>query len=319
MTQSESSDHGALTVTLENDIVAGSDNNYTSGAGVTWNSADLDHYGEDRFVRQWGEAWSFLPFVGDEGYRTYAGWSVVHETHTPDDIELEDPPLDDQPYAGILYVDSLLYARSARWTHAWSLKLGTVGPSSQADEIQERIHDFTGDDEPQGWHTQLPDEPVINMSYTAAHLWKDGRAGESAEWRLIPVGHVGVGNYFTGAGLGLVGEVGWNLADTLGTTALRQGLSLASTVGVGPVDGWSVSFFGGISGHAIAHYLPLDGTVSRDSRSVDTETYVGSASAGLSVRSGGFALSLGGTISTDAFEGQKEDAEFGTLSFSWYF
>ena len=99
-----------------------------------------------------------------------------------------------------------------------------------------------GGDEPMGWDAQLPDEPVINVGYTVAHLWHKGSVGETAEWRLVPIGHVGLGTYFTGVGLGMYGEVGWNLVDALGTTAIREGLNAASTVGVGPVEGWSVSF-----------------------------------------------------------------------------
>jgi hypothetical protein len=63
--------------------------------------------------------WAFLPFVSDEGYATYASWTLGQEMHTPDDIRNPIPPEDDQPYAGVLYVDSLLYARKERWTHVW--------------------------------------------------------------------------------------------------------------------------------------------------------------------------------------------------------
>ncbi len=317
--QSTSDYGGALTVTLENDTLTGSDNNYTNGIGVSWVTAELDKYEDDSFVSNWGDFWAFLPFVADDGYSTYAAWSVVQEMHTPDDIRIANPPAGDQPYAGVLYVDSLLYARSGRWAHAWELKLGTAGPSSQADDTQKWFHDLVGADEPQGWDAQLPDEPVINVGLTSAYLWKSGAAGESAEWRLVPIGHAGLGTYFTGVGLGMYGEIGWNLVDALGGTGLREGLNAASTVGVGPVSGWSVAFFGGIGGHAVAHYLPLDGTVFNDSRSVDTEPFVGNTSIGVSVRRGGFTLSLAASFSTAAFETQQENAEFGTLSMSWYF
>ena len=243
---------------------------------------------------------------------------VAQEMHTPDDITNPNPPEDDQPYAGILYVDSVLYARSERWAHAWELKLGVVGPASQAENAQKDFHELIGGDEPMGWDTQLPNEPVINIGLTTAHLWAEGNAGGSAKWRLVPVGHVGLGTYFTGVGVGMYGEVGWNLVDALGGTSLRDGLNAASTVGVGPVDGWSVSFFGGLGGHAIAHYLPLDGTVFQDSRSVDTKPFVGNASLGFSVRHGTFALSLATTFTTKAFDTQEESAEFGSLSVSWF-
>src|SRR6476620_11186273 len=44
---------GALTFTVDNDVFTGSDNNYTNGLGVTWVSADLNSYDDDRFVSKW--------------------------------------------------------------------------------------------------------------------------------------------------------------------------------------------------------------------------------------------------------------------------
>ena len=151
-----------------------------------------DSYGEDSFVRKWSEFWSFLPFVEDEGYATYASWTVAQEMHTPDDITDPNPPMDDQPYAGVLYVDSMLYARKDRWAHRWQLKLGVVGPASHAGRSAEDIHELMGVDEPMGWDTQLPDEPVINVGYTAAYLTGAGRVGETAEWRVISLANAGL-------------------------------------------------------------------------------------------------------------------------------
>ena len=67
----------------------------------------------------------------------------------------------------------------------------------------------------------------------------------------------------------------------------------------------------------MGHYLPLDGTVFHDSRSVDSEPFIGMGSLGVTVRHGGFVLSLAATFFTDTFENQRESAEFGTLSMSW--
>lgn len=309
---------GAVTYTLENDVLTGSDDNYTNGFGATWVSDNIASYDDDKFVSQWGRFWDFLPFVGDDGYTTYASWTLAQEMHTPSDITLSDPPLSDQPYAGVLYVDSVMYARSERWTHAWQLQLGVTGDKSGAASMQHRVHRAIGSDEPMGWDTQLPGEAIINLGFTTAHLWKQGNVGESAQWRLVPVASVGLGNYFTGVGAGMYGEIGWNMVDALGGTSLRSGLSAASTVGVKPIDRWSVSFFGGFGGHAVAHYLPLDGTVFHDSRSVDTKPFVGNATVGISVRRGRLALSLSTNYSTKAFEGQENGAEFANLSISWF-
>lgn len=315
---SAAEDTAALTLTLENDILTSSDNNYTNGFGVSWVSNDLQSYGEDGFLGRWNEFWSFLPFADDEGYRTYAAWTLAQEMNTPDDITNPNPPLEDQPYSGILYVDSILYARRGRWAHAWELKLGVVGPASQADDTQKNVHDWIGDDEPMGWDTQLPNEPVVNISYTAAYLAAQGHVGRgAAQWRVVPVGNVGLGTYFTGAGVGAYGEVGWNLVDALGGSSLRTGLNAASTAGASPVNDWSVSFFGGGGVYGVAHYLPLDGTVFRDSRSVDSEPFVGTASLGVNVRHKKLVMSLGASFFGARTDGENQDTEYGTFSISW--
>ena len=310
---------GALTVTLENDTFTGSDNNYTNGLGVTWVSNAIDTYEERSLVRRWGEFWSFLPFVGNDGYRTYVSWTLAQEMHTPDDITVPNPPLDDQPYAGVLYLDSTVYAKKERWVHAWQLRVGVVGPASQADNVQKWIHEVTDSDEPMGWDTQLPNELVLNVGYTGTYMLAQGDLGKSAGWRIIPVASAAVGNYFTGAGLGLYGEIGWNLVDALGGSALRQGFNAASTVGVGPVDGWSVSLSGGVMGYGVVYYLPLDGTLFKDSRSVDTKPFVGLATLGIAVRHRSFTFFLGRTYFTKTFDTERRRPEFGTLSLSWYF
>jgi hypothetical protein len=310
---------GALTLTLENDSFTGSDNNYTNGLGLSWVSNGIDTYDEHSLLRRWAEFWSFLPFVGNDGYRTHVSWSLAQEMHTPDDIDDPNPPLDDQPYAGVLYLDQNLYAKGERWAHVWQLRLGVVGPASQAEDVQKWFHDLIGEDEPMGWDTQLPNEPVINVAYTGSYLLARGQLSPSASWRVIPVANAGLGTYFTGMGLGLYGEIGWNLVDALGGTALRQGFNTASTVGVGPVDAWSVSLSGGVAGYGVVHYLPLDGTVFRDSRSVDTEPLIGMVTVGISVRYRSFVAFLGRTNYTKTFATERENAEFGTLSLSWCF
>ncbi len=319
VTHSSASHDGAVTLMVDNDVFTGSDNNYTNGIGVAWTSNDLKTYDEDRFVRKWGKFWSFLPFVSKDGYDTYAAWSVAQEINTPDEIDNPNPPEDDQPYSGVLYLDSMLYARGNHSLHTWSLRLGVVGPAAHADDVQKWYHDLSGNTKPEGWHTQLPNEPVVNVDYNYAHLLFQGDLVKSASWRIVPVATGGVGTYFTGAGAGMYGEVGWNLVDAFGGTSLRAGFENASTVGVGPVRGWSVSLSGGVVGYGILHYLPLDGTVFRDSRSVDTEPFVGEATFGINVRHRSFTLSFLKTYFTDAFETERENAEFGTVSVSWFF
>lgn len=185
--------------------------------------------------------------------------------------------------------------------------------------MQRDFHQLIGADKPRGWDTQLPNEPVVNLSYTVAHLAAAGHMGRSAQWRMVPVATAGIGNYFTGAGVGVYGEVGWNLVDALGVTALRSGLNTASTIGVGPQDRWSVSFFGGIGAYGVAHFLPLDGTLFRDSRSVDSKPLIGMGSFGLCLRRDRFTLSYARTVFTKTFKTERQGTDFGTVSASWIY
>jgi len=271
---------GMLTLTVENDVFTGSDNNYTNGLGIAWVSGAAVDADDNSFVGRWTRFWSFLPFVADDGYTTYVSLSLAQEMNTPDDIRDPNPSTDDQPYSGILY------ARKRDWTHAWQFKLGVVGPASQAEVVQRDIHRMIGNEVPQAWDTQLPNEPVINITYIVANLAAMGSAGGSAEWRIVPIATAGLGNYFTGAGIGAYGEVGWNLVDALGVTALRSGLNAASTIGVGRLDRWFVSFFGGVGAYGVVRFMPLDGTMFHDSQSVDSEPVIGMGSIGFCLRRG---------------------------------
>jgi hypothetical protein len=85
------------------------------------------------------------------------------------------------------------------------------------------------------------------------------------------------------------------------------------------VDGWSVSLSGGVMGYGVAHYLPLDGTVFRDSRSVGSKPFIGMATFGISVRHRGFVFFFGRTYCSSTFDTERQKPEFGTLSLSWYF
>ena len=163
---------GAWTVTIENDTFTGSDNNYTNGIGVSWVSSPSTPTRRRSIVRRWAKFWSFLPFVGKDGYRTYVAWSLAQEMHTPDDITHREPAAG-RPALCRRAVPRQRHLRAKRTrTHAWQLRVGVVGPASQADHVQKSFHKLVGADEPMGWHTQLPNEPVINVGYTGAYLWR---------------------------------------------------------------------------------------------------------------------------------------------------
>lgn len=308
---------GAVSIAFENDTFTGSDNNYTNGFGIGWSSAEIKAYDEDALVRRWAEFLAFLPLIHPKNRRTFVSWTLGQEMHTPDDVAEPYPPLDDQPYAGVLYLDTRITSRSSRWSHTWGLRLGMVGPSSGAESVQREVHEITGAEEPRGWDTQMPDEPLVNLSYTFGYLLSQGNWG-SADWRVVPIGSVGLGNYFTGVTGGLYTELGWNLADTLAWSSLRNGLNNVLTTGTGPQNGWSLSLFLATGAHGVAHYLPRDGTVFDESQSVDSKPVVGFLSGGISVRRNRFAASLGVTRLSETFATERQRVDYGAVNLAWY-
>jgi lipid A 3-O-deacylase len=308
---------GSFSFILENDIFTNSDNNYTNGIGFSWTTDSIDNYQADSFVRQWVDLWDFLPFM-EESDKVYAAWTLGQEMNTPNDISDPMPPKDDQPYSGILYLDSIFYAHHKRWAHAWHLRLGMVGSSAGAEQSQKEIHKLINSPIPQGWHTQLPNELIVNAGYSGGYLLAQGKF-RRLDWRIVPIGSLSVGNYSTALNSGIYFETGWNLANAFGLSALRSGFNTATVVGAGPQNHWSLSFFAAAGGHLVAHYMPLDGTLFRDSRSVDSKPLVGAVSTGLALRHKRFVGSFGISYFSDTFENQRQNTEFGTFSFSWYF
>jgi hypothetical protein len=154
---------GDVSFYFDNDFITGSDNKYTAGLGFVWTSAATETYSERNLHRKIANAFSFLPTVNAEGYRSYLQFRLGTEMYTPTDIQAPEPPPGDHPYAGVIYLDSSLLSMSRLGGHQFTLRLGLVGPATGAADVQEWVHERTGSPIPQGWDTQLKNEPIVNL------------------------------------------------------------------------------------------------------------------------------------------------------------
>jgi lipid A 3-O-deacylase len=308
---------GALSVTIENDSFTGSDDAYSNGVGLTWTSRNTETLSSGNPVRAWANAWSVMPGVAQPTER-YVSLSIAQEIHTPEDITLESPPLDDRSYAGILYLDAVVYRRSPRMNDAWTLRLGVVGPASHADDTQIWFHDLIGADEPRGWRTQLPNEVIVNLGYTANFAGPAGEITDRVSWRITPTITAEAGTYATVVGAGALFEFGYNLPRSAqSVSSLRSGLNAASVVGWGE-DETELSVSGniGLAGYAVERFLPLDGTFFRDSRSVQYDPTIAVITAGATVRYGDYTVNFNVAFSEGSIEGHGDVVEFGALTVS---
>ena len=310
---------GTLVFKLENDIFTGSDNQYTNGLAIAWESESLVHHDQDGFARKWSGLFEFLPGFEPDKDRNYLSMILTHDMNTSSDITDPNPPLNEQPYSGILMLDTQLHTDFPTWSQIWRIKVGAVGPITQADHIQTAFHDLIGADEPQGWGTQLPNEPVFNIGYLAGRpLWSSAVDADT-KWRISGVTSVDAGTFLTGAGAVLIVE--------LGSALRRPGAASSSDLGYGLALGfdersersWDYSVFASTGGYGIARFLPLDGNAFRDSRSIDYEEFIQTFSVGVSGRYKrmvvNFSLNYGATPTNSS----DADIDYGALSVGWRF
>ena len=310
---------GAVSLIWENDFFAGKDQNYTNGLTLGYLTPPIGSLSRGNWLRRYAELFHFLPEFGEEDREERIAFALVHTMFTPEDIEDPDPPLGEQPYAGVASLDQSFISRGDGEQHSYLLRLGWVGPRTSADDLQITVHEWIDSDEPLGWSTQLPNEGIVNFGYEYRRQVGKVTSGSFSADAVVAIGgHFGT--YFTGGNAGLTGRLGWNLPDPIGGTSPQRGLQSEGFRAGDRGHGWRFGLHAGVEGFAIAHYLPLDGTVFRDSRSVDDRApWVGSARAGFDLGIGRFGLGFSYQVFTETFREEREQNEFGTIVFSWSF
>ncbi len=265
--------------------------------------------------------------------RDAAGFVFVQQIFTPNDITDPTPDRDDRPYAGYLY-GGLFYQRQHYNLNGVDtldhveLDLGIVGPSSLAEEAQSEIHRLTDDPDPQGWDTQLADEPQVQLNLR--RQWRidlldaplnPTAPGESPGWfndvglQLIPEASLDIGTAKRRANAGAFFRVGTNLPDDFGPTRLTVPRSAAGV----PVRGLSQYLFAGVVGRYVEWDTLLDGSYASDpSRSVDREPWQAEATFGAAIEwdegPWNFRFTYSQTYLTREFEEQTTDDGYGTIA-----
>jgi hypothetical protein len=307
---------GAISALFDNDAFSGNDSRYTGGLAFAWTSAAAESYGKRHLHRKIVNAFSFLPTVHAAGYRNYLQFVVGMEAYTATNIKLPDPPPDDHPYAGILYLDSSLMSRTSKANHQLTLRLGFVGPASGASEVQRWIHEIIGSPIPQGWDTQLKNEPIVNLYYQYSRRLLRHAPADGGGVDLGCNGGAGLGNYYIGSNVGFLGRVGYRLPNNYGVTPLMGGAE--SMVGLPPprkkfcVYGFiAAQFFG------VARWLPTDGNTFVDSRSGNRDNWFASLSAGIVMGYSRVLLAyryhgIAGLTDPENFKTRNRD-DFGTM------
>lgn len=313
---------GSFSILFDNDFVTGNDNRYTNGVAFAWTSAAAETYRPKDFQRKIMNAFSFLPTVNAEGYCNYLQFVLRMDMYTASDITVPDPPPGDHPYAGVLYLDTSLLSASRLANHQLTLRLGLVGPASGASEIQRWVHEIIGSPIPQGWDTQLKNEPIVNLFYQYSRRIlrraPPDRCGFDFSWN----GGGGLGNYYIGANVGLLARAGYRLPDNYGSTPLLGGAELMAGIPP-PRKRFQIYMFLSSQAFGVVRWLPTDGNTFVDSRSGDRDNWFFGLSGGIVLGYSRVLLSyryhgLAGMTDPENLKTENRN-DFGTIMFTVFF
>jgi hypothetical protein len=308
-----------FTFYVENDVIGGTDANYTNGLKFSWLSADLVGWGQTGWRKKIVEA---LPFVNRPEGQKNLGLAFGQNIYTPRDTRAIVPDRTDRPYAGWSYVELAFVSKTPAVLDTLALQAGIVGPHSLAEDSQRIFHSWIGSARPRGWDYQLRDEAGVNLAYERRWRLYARALYQTLGLDLVPHAGATLGNVQTYANAGGTLRLGLNLPSDFGVQLARPG-----SVGGSPTDdldprvaldrNFSLYLFGAADGRAVARDIFLDGNTFRDSRSVPKESFVADLSAGLGVIAGRWQLTYTQVWRSREFKAQRESYNnFGSVTLS---
>jgi lipid A 3-O-deacylase len=281
-----------ITIQLENDSTRpGSDNYYTSGERIAYTSptgqvpgplASLGHLllggGQQRFAVE-----------------------LSQNIFTPLNDKLASPPLNDRPYAAVLMGTMSLIQDTDTARTALALGLGVIGPDALGRQVQNGFHDLIGQGSVGGWNTQIPNQPVIQL--TAERTWRMPLGGIGGlESDVLPSVTVGAGTFrIYGQGGGTI-RLGQGLQSDFGAPRIRPGLTGTDAYVQTQPFAWYV--FAGVDGQAVAWDETLDGLPFATSRHVTRSPFVGEFQAGFTLMAWGARFTAMQVVQSNEFTGQ---------------
>lgn len=303
----DQNDKSVYSVVVENDLFADTDRHYTNGLRLS-RLRKVDSYSPASIIGS-----RLIPDF-DDSTDVWLDIGVGQSIYTPEDIDRINPAPLDRPYAGYLHLDLGLVAKAGSRLDQVVVSLGTVGPAALGKEVQNGFHNFIDKDEANGWANQIPNEPILNLTYRRSQRVFAAQAGYfDIDFTPHIGGAIGNANAHLSAG-GMV-RFGSDLPDDFGPP--RIGPSLPGSGYFKPQDniGWYI--FAGIDGRAVAHDIFLDGALFSGGPSVKKKDFVGDFQTGLVVSIGDMRVGYTHIFRSKEFVGQSESDQFGAFSVSF--
>ena len=242
---------------------------------------------------------------------------LSQQIYTPDATNLAVPPQQDHPYAGVLLGTVGLVRDGADSRSTLGLSLGLVGPDALAEQVQNGFHDIIGQGHTNGWHAQIHDEPLVEL--TAGRTWRlpAGQLG-AVETDVLPDVAAGLGNERIYGQTGVVLRFGQGLASDYGAPRVSPGPSGGDVFKPTRPLVWYV--FAGVDAQVVGRDIALNGNNFRDSASVTPYPLMGEAEAGFAIIAWGTRLTYTQVMQTKEFAYQRGGLhQLGSLALSMRF
>jgi len=259
-------DGRALTITLENDLFIGEDNQYTNGFALLYSRGVFDQF-DSAHLPSW-----MLSLVKHTHIYTLPDrkralvYTLAQRMQTPEDIQSTELQIDDVPYAGLLLAGLSLYAADEHRSDRITLAAGVVGPASLARQSQEIVHRATGSEIPQGWSNQLNNEPVFQLGVRRGWRLFNTPAKHKLEMDVLGFADATLGNLRSAVSASVVLRLGDNLASSHPTNTLVPDRE-ANILAYSQNNGWYV--YAGLESFWVANDLLVQGNTFADSHSLD--------------------------------------------------
>jgi len=314
-----------LVLQWDNDIFAGTDRGYTNGGRIAF----LQEYrpGDEIRGRLKGTLRNLSQSTRDgwfggwtspvDDFRFAWGTGLTQLMFTPEDPDAKEAPEGERPYAGWLGLEFSAHLKDADAVSSVTLSLGTTGEPSFAEDVQTWIHEEVTDSPVfQGWDSQVPAEPTVNLHFDQKRRVGWLKSDEGVELDGFVEWGAAVGNFQTNAYGGALLRMGTNLAASFASPRLQLGSYGHAFFEPTESHSGDLSLyaFAGLRGTAVAHDITLDGPVFRDfDTGTSSEPLVGEALLGVGIRLDPVSLTLAQTLRTREFDGERERQSFGSI------